>query len=62
MRLLPEITFPNENPIGRRLQLSYLKDIWWEIVGATGEIKHDGIGRPVGPGLCFPLPRTGLPA
>ena len=47
--------FPNENPIGRRLKLSYLKDIWWEIVGVTGEIKHDGIGRPTRPGLYFPF-------
>ncbi len=47
--------FPNENPLGRRLKLTYVKDTWWEIVGVTGEVQHYGVGQPTRPGLYFPF-------
>ncbi|MHC1769023.1 MAG: ABC transporter permease [Verrucomicrobiia bacterium] len=48
--------FPNENPIGRRLQLTFLKDKWWEIVGVAGDVKQYGFfGEQTRLGFYFPF-------
>lgn len=51
------VHFPNENPIGQRLKLTFRENTSWEIVGVSGEIKHYGIGQPSRPGLYFPFPQ-----
>lgn len=48
--------FPNENPIGRRLKLTFIKDRWWEIVGVAGDVKHYGFfGDEIRLGFYFPF-------
>jgi putative ABC transport system permease protein len=48
--------FPNENPIGRRLKLTFIKDKWWEIVGVAGDVKHYGFfGDEIRQGFYFPF-------
>ena len=38
--------FPNENPIGRRIDMQWKTHGWQEIVGVVGDIKHDGLDLP----------------
>ena len=48
--------FPNENPLGRRLKLTFIKDKWWEIVGVAGAVKHYGFfGDEIRLGFYFPF-------
>lgn len=48
--------FPNENPIGRRVKLTFLKEKWWEIVGVAGDVKHYGFfGGQTRLGFYFPF-------
>jgi putative ABC transport system permease protein len=48
--------FPNENPIGRRLKLTFIKDKWWEIVGVAADAKHYGFfGDEIRLGFYFPF-------
>jgi len=48
--------FPNENPIGRRVKLTFQKDKWWEIVGVAGDVKHYGFfGEQERLGFYFPF-------
>jgi len=52
--------FPGEDPIGRRIKLTYIKDTWWAIVGVADNVKHYGFfGEETRPGFYFPF--TQLP-
>jgi putative ABC transport system permease protein len=42
--------FPNEGPIGKRIQLIGEKD-WFQIIGISGDVKHYGLGLPARPEL-----------
>lgn len=54
------VHFPNEDPVGQRLKLTFRENISWEIIGVSGEIEHYGIGRPSQPGVYLPF--TQFPA
>jgi predicted permease len=47
--------WPNGNPIGQRVGLGFLgDDPWIEIVGVTGDVRNDGLSRPVLPEVYVP--------
>jgi len=47
--------WPNGNPIGQRVRLAFLgNDPWIEIVGVTGDVRNDGLSRPVLPEVYVP--------
>jgi putative ABC transport system permease protein len=47
--------WPNGNPIGQRVRLAFLgTDPWIEIVGVTGDVRNDGLSRPVLPEVYVP--------
>jgi putative ABC transport system permease protein len=58
--------FGNENPIGRRIQLSELKqfpdpvdDPWFEIIGVVADARNRGLQEPLWPEAWIPYSVTG---
>jgi predicted permease len=50
--------FPNEDPLGKRLQLEPGRDdlyAEWEIVGVVGDVRQHGLTEPAKPGVYRPL-------
>jgi predicted permease len=65
--------WPNGNPIGQRMRLSALdnnrdgsdspaKDPWIEIVGVIGDVRNDGLSKPVLPEVYVPYTLRALGA
>src|SRR5204863_1821889 len=48
-------TFPNQDPIGKKLICGLDSDKWMTIVGVVGDVRSDGPGRPPGPELYMPF-------
>ena len=46
--------WPDADPIGRRVRLGGT-DIWMEVVGIVGDVKHWGLDVPVNPEIYMPL-------
>jgi putative ABC transport system permease protein len=40
--------FPNEDPIGKRINITNGPDAWREIIGIVGDIKQDGVDKATG--------------
>jgi predicted permease len=55
--------WPNENPIGKRLVLSFFPDMSREIVGVVGDVKQNGLADPaVDTTLYAPLNQLSVPS
>ena len=48
-------SFPNQDPIGKKLMCGLDSDKWMTIVGVVGDVRSDGPGRPPGPELYMPF-------
>src|SRR5262249_34705929 len=57
--------FPNEDPIGKRIQLTGLfnnnPEVYREIVGIVGDVKSDGLGQETPPQTYEPYTQEPLP-
>jgi predicted permease len=57
--------FPNEDPIGKRIQLAGMlnsdPEVYREIVGIVGDVKSDGLGRETPPQTYEPYTQETLP-
>jgi putative ABC transport system permease protein len=55
--------WPNENPIGQHLTLTFFPDKSREIVGIVGDMKHDALDAAAPPAtLYFPLDQVSVPS
>ena len=48
-------TFPNENPLGKRIQCGLDSPNWMTIVGIVGDVRQDSPASPPAPTLYMPL-------
>jgi predicted permease len=48
--------WPDESPIRRRITLAGTQ-VWREVVGVVGDVRHWGLDQPVNPEMYFPLPQ-----
>jgi putative ABC transport system permease protein len=46
--------FPDEDPIGKRIDMNWKSSGWQEIVGVVSDIKHDGLDLPSMPAIYVP--------
>src|SRR5262249_55272129 len=46
--------FPNQDPIGKRIDMNWKSSGWQEIVGVVGDVRHDGLDLPVLPAIYVP--------
>jgi putative ABC transport system permease protein len=46
--------FPNQNPIGKRIDMQWKNTGWQEIVGIVGDVRHDGLDLPIMPAVYAP--------
>ena len=46
--------FPNEDPIGQRIDIGNGTDGFYEIVGVVGRVRHDGLARIAAPTMYVP--------
>ena len=53
--------WPNENPVGKRLQLALEKTRWREVVGVVGNAKLSGLDAKVDPAIYVPLGQNTWP-
>jgi putative ABC transport system permease protein len=54
--------WPNENPVGKRLNLSdSTRGTWWEIVGVVGDVKAFGMDRETHADIYRPYPQIPFP-
>lgn len=53
--------FPNDNPIGKRLQVGTEKTRWREIVGVVANAKLSGLEARPDPAIYIPLPQNTWP-
>jgi putative ABC transport system permease protein len=55
--------WPNQNPIGRRLALTFAKDGMREVVGVVGDVKDNGLdAKDAVPMLYYPIAQLVVPA
>jgi len=47
--------FPGEDPLGKRIDMSWKSSGWQEIVGVVGDVRHDGLDLPVTPTVYVPF-------
>src|SRR5262249_42443347 len=52
--------FPNQNPVGARIDWSRSKGPhqWMTIVGVAHDVKHSGLNQPVEPAVYAPFPQS----
>ncbi len=53
--------WPNENPVGKRLQLALERTRWREVVGVVGNAKLSGLDAKVDPAIYVPLAQNTWP-
>ncbi len=53
--------FPNEDPLGKRLQVRQEKTRWREIVGVVANAKLTGLEAPTDPAIYLPFPQNTWP-
>jgi putative ABC transport system permease protein len=53
--------WPNENPVGKHLQIALEKTRWREVVGVVGSAKLAGLDAKVDPAIYVPLPQNTWP-
>ena len=53
--------FPNEDPVGKRLQLALEKTRWREIVGVVANAKLSGLEAPTDPAIYLPFQQNTWP-
>ncbi|HEV8375499.1 MAG TPA: ABC transporter permease, partial [Candidatus Polarisedimenticolia bacterium] len=46
--------FPDQDPIGKRIDMNWKSSGWQEIVGVVGDVRHDGLDLPVMPAVYVP--------
>lgn len=46
--------FPDEDPIGKRVEFGWMTEGWQEIVGVAGDVKHSGLDQPSLPATYVP--------
>jgi putative ABC transport system permease protein len=46
--------WPNENPIGKRLNIGFRGETWREVVGVVGDVKQNELGAPSAPAIYQP--------
>jgi putative ABC transport system permease protein len=47
--------FSGQDPVGKRIKVTMDEDVWREIVGVVGDIKHGGLDREVQPQTYEPI-------
>jgi putative ABC transport system permease protein len=47
--------WPNQNPIGKRVNIGFGGESWREVVGVVGDVKHQEIGEPSSAALYQPF-------
>jgi predicted permease len=47
--------FPNENPIGKRIDFMWDTEGWQEIVGVVGDVKEEALNVPPAPAIYVPF-------
>ncbi len=52
---LAKLSFPNQDPIGRKIICGLDSDKWMTIVGVVGDVRSEGPGQPPGPELYMPF-------
>jgi len=53
--------WPDEDPIGKRLQVGLEKTRWRQVVGLVGNARLSGIDAPVDPAIYIPFPQNTWP-
>ena len=55
--------FPAANPVGRRIKLGRFDTDgpWATVIGVTGNVRHSGLAKPVGPYLFAPYQQAAWP-
>ncbi|MGI8745256.1 MAG: ABC transporter permease [Bryobacteraceae bacterium] len=51
---LARVSFPNEDPIGRRIQIGYDTSEYMAVVGVVGDFRQTGLDRAPGPEIFMP--------
>lgn len=46
--------WPNENPLGKRLNIGFRGETWREVVGVVGDVKQNELGAPSAPAIYQP--------
>ena len=53
--------FPNQDPLGKRINMTNGPQVWREIVGVVGDVKHYGFDAPTAPQSYDPLAQSPFP-
>jgi predicted permease len=48
-------SWPDQNPVGKRIRHSYTNAPWMTVIGVARDVKHYGLDQPVIPGLYLPF-------
>ena len=51
---LARVAWPNDNPLGKRLNIGFGGETWREVVGVVDDVKQDDMGMARGPALYQP--------
>ncbi|HYY56850.1 MAG TPA: ABC transporter permease [Pyrinomonadaceae bacterium] len=60
-KVLAERFWPNEEPLGKHIQLSAEQTRWREIVGVVGNEKLSALDTEIAPAVYIPLPQNSFP-
>src|SRR6185295_12405250 len=50
--------FPGEDPLGKRINLTFPEPVWTQIVGVVGDVKYNGLADDVQPAIYLPTEQT----
>jgi predicted permease len=48
-------SWPDQNPVGKRIRHSYTNAPWLTVIGVARDVKHYGLDQPVIPGVYLPF-------